>query len=62
MTSITAAIVDTKKRAVRVETEDDKGNKSYVVLSADFCHYCKDELADEFMKFMQAKGYDLRKG
>ena len=60
-TKIISVSKDAKGQAVRITTEDKDGAQSYVILTADFCHYCKDDLAVEFEKFMKEKGYDIKR-
>ena len=56
---IISASKDIKGQAVRITTEDEDGIQSHIILTADFCHYCKDDLATEFEKFMKEQGYDI---
>jgi hypothetical protein len=59
MPKITGVETDRQGRAVKVFTEGDDGMISDIILSANFCHYCVNDLADEFAKFMKEKGYDV---
>lgn len=52
---------ETNGKAVRITTEDEDGVQSHIILTADFCHYCKDDLATEFEKFMKAQGYVIKR-
>jgi hypothetical protein len=61
-TKITGALLDKSGRAVKITTEHEDGSTSEIMLSADFCHYCIDDLADEFRKFMKKKGHKILQG
>ena len=57
---ITSAVLSSKSEGIRITTREKDGSKSEILLSANFCHHCKNDLAKEFEDFMKAKGYDIR--
>ena len=61
MTKIIRVQKDTDGKGLRVTTRDEDGNESSLMLTADFCHYCKDDIGKEFEEFMKAKGYDIKR-
>jgi len=61
MIKITKALIDKEGRAVKITAEDTETKmKSQVILSADFVYKNKDNVAEEFAKFLKQKGYDAR--
>lgn len=55
----TRAVQDKNNQVIEISTINEEGIKSKIILTADFCHYCKDDLATEFAAFMVEKGYDI---
>lgn len=61
MYKIISAKVDKNGKAALIEAiNEETGEISNVVLSADFVFKAKNELAAEFAEFMKAKGYDIK--